>query len=222
VTGRVDPSELRREAETLRREGFEEEALTAYERLIAEDLATGRRTDAVTVFREVILWKPARTDLHDRLAKTIAGAGGADGLPASGNALFAGIPADQLTRVLRAMRPTRHAAGTEIVREGDRGDSIYLITNGRVRVSTVGAEGRELELAVLSVGDFFGEISVLTSRPRTATVRAVTDVETLELARERVEELRREFPGIDRILAEIHQRRANDTVHALLERRPPA
>jgi CRP/FNR family transcriptional regulator, cyclic AMP receptor protein len=72
----------------------------------------------------------------------------------------------------------RFADGDVIVREGDTGREMYVIRSGRVEVSK-SLGGRTVVLATLERGSFFGEMSLLESRPRNATVRAKGDTELL-------------------------------------------
>jgi len=69
--------------------------------------------------------------------------------------------------------------GTAVVREGDPSDRFYVIVAGRVEVTQGGRH-----LRVEGPGEFFGEIGLLRDVPRTATVTALEDVETLSLTRE--------------------------------------
>lgn len=68
--------------------------------------------------------------------------------------------------------------GQAIVREGDVGDCMYVIQEGRVEVVKEGRDG-ERRLAVLETGDFFGEMAVFEKEIRSATVRALGDVRVL-------------------------------------------
>ncbi|MBI4511871.1 MAG: mechanosensitive ion channel [Deltaproteobacteria bacterium] len=73
------------------------------------------------------------------------------------------------------MRRVKFAAGEMIIRQGDPGDSLYLIQNGSVGVR-LSVDGAQKEVAALAPGDFFGEMSLVTGEPRTATCTAKTDV----------------------------------------------
>jgi CRP-like cAMP-binding protein len=99
------------------------------------------------------------------------------------NPVFADLTAEEVQAVVGRLRPQRFRAGEVIVRQGDPGDSFYLIARGRVVVVVEGAEGPQ-EAAELVDGDYFGEIALLRETPRTATCQARTDVETLTLSRE--------------------------------------
>jgi peroxiredoxin (alkyl hydroperoxide reductase subunit C) len=73
-------------------------------------------------------------------------------------------------------------AGDVIVAEGDAADRFYVIARGEVAISKRGAEGNEIKLAKLGRGQFFGEVGILAETRRTATVRAVADVELIALS----------------------------------------
>jgi len=81
-----------------------------------------------------------------------------------------------------AEREVEYADGEVVFREGDRSREMYIVLSGLVRVFKEGAEAREVMLAELGRGDFFGEMSLLESLPRSATVRAVGPTRLLELA----------------------------------------
>lgn len=208
------------------------EARELYTELITRDVREGRLDRALSVYQKMVLWQPEETAFLAGLTRIISGrqtedenaddpeAGEAEA--ASRNALFAGIPADRLDLILASMKPARFGAGEVIVREGDPGDSLFLVTSGSVTVTTLGSSSEPVELARLDAADFFGEVSLLTARPRTATVTALGDVELLELSRPTLQELKEEFPDIEKILSEFHQRRAQKTIEALAARRARA
>jgi CRP-like cAMP-binding protein len=77
----------------------------------------------------------------------------------------------------------RYAAGEMIVRQGEPGSRFYVITDGEVEVVHEEPDGRQVPLARLGPGRYFGEIALLRATRRTATVRAATDVGVLGIAR---------------------------------------
>jgi len=70
-----------------------------------------------------------------------------------------------------------------IVEEGAPGDYMYIIVDGRVKVTKLSGDGREKILELLGVGDFFGEMSLFDDAPRSASVKAMSQVRILALAR---------------------------------------
>ena len=97
----------------------------------------------------------------------------------SGSPLFAPLSAPVIESLAAALRPEAYPAGADIVRQGDSGDRYFLLASGAVRVEI---DGRLVQ--TLGPGDGFGEIALLRDVPRTATVRAIDNVEVFSLARE--------------------------------------
>jgi CRP-like cAMP-binding protein len=73
-----------------------------------------------------------------------------------------------------------YSNGKVIVRQGEMGDRMFVIQSGRVRVTRT-VDGREIELAELKEGDFFGEMAIIDRETRSATVSAVGDVRLLSI-----------------------------------------
>src|SRR5438876_11067174 len=73
--------------------------------------------------------------------------------------------------------------GTVIFRQGDAGHEMFVLAKGHVRL-TLGSEGLEKDLTVLGPGDFFGELSLLSDAPRSATATAVEDSSLLVIGRD--------------------------------------
>jgi MFS family permease len=93
--------------------------------------------------------------------------------------IFRPLPSPVLEQLARELQPVHVPAGTEIVRQGERGDRFYVVQRGRVDVRV---DGRPAE--PLQAGMFFGEIALLRDTPRTATVTAGTDTDLLALDRD--------------------------------------
>ena len=87
-------------------------------------------------------------------------------------------------------------AGEVIVREGDPGDSMFIVSTGEVR-ATILRDGRQVPVATMRDGDFFGEMAVLSGEPRTATVTALKSTELLELSREHLSEICGRHPEVE-------------------------
>jgi len=89
--------------------------------------------------------------------------------------LFAGLEPADLELLARGVRKVRFAAGEPIIRQGESGDSLFIIAQGDVLVS-LGQGGINQSVTTLKAGDFFGEMSLVTGEPRSATCTARTDV----------------------------------------------
>jgi small-conductance mechanosensitive channel/CRP-like cAMP-binding protein len=91
------------------------------------------------------------------------------------NELFRTLEPKELEILAREARTVRFAHGEIIIRQGDPGDSLYLVQRGDV-VVRLAVEGAEREVATIHAGQFFGEMSLVTGEPRRATCAAKTDV----------------------------------------------
>ncbi|MGB8328759.1 MAG: Crp/Fnr family transcriptional regulator [Polyangiales bacterium] len=82
----------------------------------------------------------------------------------------------------------RLSGGTTVFRQGDPGGSVYVIRAGRVRVLKE-SHGRKRVVTTLGPGDFFGEMAVVTGRPRSATVEVIEDAELLRVPADKLQEM---------------------------------
>jgi CRP/FNR family transcriptional regulator, cyclic AMP receptor protein len=87
----------------------------------------------------------------------------------------------------RSAQLARYGKGDIIVKKDSAGQIFWIISNGRVHSRGVNKKGEEILLQTMETGDFFGEISLLLSMPRTVDVVAEEDVELFMLSREDVE-----------------------------------
>jgi CRP/FNR family cyclic AMP-dependent transcriptional regulator len=96
--------------------------------------------------------------------------------------IFAGLGGDELSALLQLTDVITCAAGTRIVEAGEAGHCLYVLLDGRARVS-IDADGREIELSPLETGDFFGEVSLVDDGPRSASVVALETCVLLRITR---------------------------------------
>lgn len=129
--------------------------------------------------------------------------------------LFALLSDAARGRVADGARERRFAAGETIVREGDRGSSMFIVEAGRLGVSVHGKVGQSQRLAVLEPGAAFGEVSLLTGDPRTATVRALTEATLLEIDKSTLSPILRENPSLCGMLELTMQERRKRAADAL-------
>lgn len=94
---------------------------------------------------------------------------------------------DAAAASLRAsMENVRLSKGAVLFSEGDEGDHLYVIVEGKLKLGTSSGDGRENLLSVLGPGEMFGELSLFDPGPRTSTATAVTDVRLLSLGHDMV------------------------------------
>jgi hypothetical protein len=109
--------------------------------------------------------------------------------------ILAGMSDEQLQRFADFMEVEQAPQWSVIVTQGDCGDTMYLILQGELRVR-INVAGKETTLATLSVGDFFGDISLFDQGPRSADVVANVDSTLLKISSNAIEQLAKEAPGI--------------------------
>lgn len=139
--------------------------------------------------------------------------------PVPKSALFEVLNDVEREAIVREMELETHDEGSVIINEGDPGTSMYLIASGEVKVYTrgTGPSTGTLYLARLGEGDFFGEVSVLTGKPRTATITASQRTELLRLDKSKLDGVLAKHPGIRKVLDEFYKKRAAHTVEAMIE-----
>jgi CRP/FNR family cyclic AMP-dependent transcriptional regulator len=98
--------------------------------------------------------------------------------------LFASLD-DEAARELRSLLSDKIVPqNTRLFRQGDKGDSMYLIESGRVRISLRDDDKQEVVLAELAQGDFFGEMSIIDGRQRSADAKVIEDARLAILSRD--------------------------------------
>jgi CRP-like cAMP-binding protein len=96
--------------------------------------------------------------------------------------LFSALDNEAAIALQQTMVPQSIKKGNTLFQEGDPGDRLYVVTEGKIKLSHASGDGRESVLMVLGPGDMFGEISLFDPGPRTATASAVTDSKVLSLS----------------------------------------
>jgi hypothetical protein len=120
--------------------------------------------------------------------------------PAFSSPLFGEFSREDLLAVIGGLRFLTFEPGDIIVGDEEPGDSLFVISSGRVKAFVKGAEGRYHEAREMGEGDFFGEIALLQGKPRTATVTAAESCELLELERDMVTSLAATRPRVREVL----------------------
>lgn len=128
--------------------------------------------------------------------------------------LFAGLERVTLAKLAAHLEPRAYQSRDIIFRQGDPGDAFYLVAGGSAGVYLADESGAsEIRVRVLHAGEPFGEMALLTNRPRTTTIKAETDCEVLRLDRSAFLDLVREQPSVALAIAATLSRRLADMLH---------
>ncbi|RKR87243.1 CRP-like cAMP-binding protein [Micromonospora pisi] len=112
------------------------------------------------------------------------------------NTFLAQLPAPARAALLSIGTPQRYPAGAPLFHQGDPSQHVVIIESGWVKVTSISRLGWEALLAIRGAGDILGELSAVDGRPRLATVRGLTPVETTVIAADRLRRCLLEQPEI--------------------------
>jgi len=110
--------------------------------------------------------------------------------------IFAGLDPDTLLGLAAASRTRRYPKGQVLCSEGDPGEELLLLEEGRVRVSRFAHTGQEIVLAEIEAPAAFGELALIDGSPRAATLTAMSEVTIRYLGRRTVLDLIAREPGV--------------------------
>ena len=100
--------------------------------------------------------------------------------------LFTALDDASAATLRDSMTQVKVSKGQTLFKEGDAGDRLFVVVEGKLKLGTSSGDGRENLLSILGPGDMFGELSLFDPGPRTATATAVTDARVLALANDQV------------------------------------
>ncbi|OGR84924.1 MAG: hypothetical protein A2901_01510 [Elusimicrobia bacterium RIFCSPLOWO2_01_FULL_54_10] len=121
----------------------------------------------------------------------------------SGVELFQALSMSERQIVLERLLRHVYLKGEVVVRENEQGSSFFIVHKGRLEVLKSNRDGTSTQLGELTAGQFFGELSLLTGEPRTATIRALADSELLRLEKSDFKEILEKHPHLSEKLAEF-------------------
>jgi CRP-like cAMP-binding protein len=133
--------------------------------------------------------------------------------------LFTALDEAAAVSLRASMDTVKIAKGSILFKEGDDGEHLYVIIDGKLKLGTSSGDGRENLLSILGPGEMFGELSLFDPGPRTSTATAVTDAKLLSLGHEKVIPWLKQNPEVSlQLLARLSQRlrRTNEAVGDLV------
>jgi CRP-like cAMP-binding protein len=133
--------------------------------------------------------------------------------------IFWSLNKEEIDQIVSASIAASYTKGQAIVKEGEEGDSIFVLINGNARVEACFGN-RNIELATLKGGDVFGEVAFLSGTRRTASVIAESDIKVLDISRDVLEQAIEKHPRILSCLAEYYHNRVQATLKKLRPKKP--
>jgi CRP/FNR family transcriptional regulator, cyclic AMP receptor protein len=131
--------------------------------------------------------------------------------------LFAALDPDSAETLEKALITRSVGRGHIVFSEGDIGDRLFIVIDGKVKITRASADGRENLIAVLGTGEMFGELSLFDPGPRTASVSAITDSTLASLDHDDLRPLLLERPGVAVELLQALAQRLRRTNEAMAD-----
>jgi len=206
----------------LEKKGRRADALEAYRGASEAFSRSGFLIQAIAVNKIILRLDPSQNHIQDRLAALYAERGipVGDGASPEGNRvlpvipLFSDLKKEEFLRLMQRIQSRRFHQGEFPCRQGERGDSLFVISRGKVAIFRQDPGKEKILLNTLQEGDFFGEFAFFSQSPRTATAEALEETEILEISKEDLDQVIREFPGVSRVLWNFYRERVADTLVA--------
>jgi CRP-like cAMP-binding protein len=131
--------------------------------------------------------------------------------------LFQGIAEEAAEAVAASLAYADYGRGETVFAEGEQGDTLYIVLDGKVKIGRRATDGRENMLSVMGPSDMFGELSLFDPGPRTATATVVTDARLASLAHSSLRPWITDRPEIAEQLLRVLARRLRRTNDALAD-----
>ena len=211
-------------------------AIREYKRIATIQTEQGFVLKAIAMYKKILKLQPDNTEvehllsnLSERMSLTTE-SGPIKDRPVKQSAapsttlevqteLFKDLSTDEFKHVVSKLKLRHFDKDSVVVKEGDPGDSLFVVVRGDVRVLTHIDNNKEVFLANLGEGEFFGEIALLTGKPRTATIITNEKSELLELTKYDYEKIVAKYPNVTKVVEEFHLQRTYKTVEAMIQAR---
>lgn len=215
-----NPQDLRsrlKVAELLERLGQKKEAIQTYQKLAEAYAQDGFLLQAISINKVILRIDPSSKDVSDRLAqlyskKTLEAI---PFRPYPHIPIFSELNEQELQSLIGRLHMKPFQKGISICREGETGDSLFIIGRGEVAITKRIPGGKEVWVRNLREGDFFGEFGFFTDQKRHASVKAITDCEILQISRNDLEEIVKTHPRLMEVLQHLFRERVLDLFLAL-------
>jgi len=120
--------------------------------------------------------------------------------------VFRDLPKDALNAITGAVQDLVVPQHAIVYRQGDPGDSLYIISSGRVRIFGRNEKGVEIDLSIQGPGDTFGEMALLTGEPMSADIEALEETHLMILSKGQFDRILRDFPDISKMFVKEMKR----------------
>jgi cAMP-dependent protein kinase regulator len=212
------------------------EAMKVYKSVAAQYASQGSIVKAIALYKKMLQLHPSKEieslleNLSERIAiadapaqaaqaKVVVEDPPATNLEPEETSLFRDLKPQEFKQIVSKLSLHHYDEDTIIVKEGDPGASLFMIVQGEVRVLTKDTRKKEVVLANLGEGEFFAEVSLLTGKPRTATIMTNSVSDLLELTRSDYEKIINRYPRVKKVMEDFHLQRAYKTIEAMIASR---
>ncbi|MGA5535163.1 Crp/Fnr family transcriptional regulator [Mycolicibacterium nivoides] len=133
--------------------------------------------------------------------------------------IFQGVSPDAVAALVRQLEPVTFRRGEVVFAEGEPGDTLYIITVGKVKIGRKSVDGRDSLITLMGPSDMFGELAIFDPGPRTSTVTALTELKTVVMSRSVLRSWIADRPEIAEQLLRVlarRLRRTNDNLSDLI------
>ena len=131
--------------------------------------------------------------------------------------IFQGVDPEAVSALIEEMDTVTFPKGTTIFDEGEPGDRLYIIVEGKVKLARHAPDGRENLLSVMGPSDMFGELSIFDPGPRTSSAVCVTEVSAATMNSESLKKWISDYPDISQQLLRVLARRLRRTNASLAD-----
>ena len=215
-----EPEDLRSQlkvSELLERLGQKKEATQMYRKVSEAYAQDGFLLQAISINKMILRIDPSFKDVNDRLAQLYAEKDRETKShhPFPHLPLFSELNEQELQSLLPYIQSKTFMKNSLICQEGERGDSLFVISRGEVAITKQTPGGKEVGVRNLREGDFFGEFGFFIDQKRHATVKAMTECEILEISRNELNHIIKIHPRLNEVLQNLFKERILDNFLAL-------